>query len=183
MIVQEIETRRANRALSTRSIDNDVLQRIMSAAVLAPSCMNNQPWRFIVCTEPDLLAKVKTALSSGNYWAQNAPAIIAVFTDDALDCTLKDGRSYALFDTGMAVMNLQLQAVREGLYVHPVAGFDSAVIRLHLDVPDNYRIVTLIPLGYPGDGTNLNEDHQKREHGDRSRKPLADVVFFNSPMK
>ena len=44
-IVPEIETRRA---LSEEPVPEDVLARIMTAATYAPSCFNNQPWRFLV---------------------------------------------------------------------------------------------------------------------------------------
>jgi hypothetical protein len=47
-IVPEIETRRARRALREEPVPEEVLARIMTAATYAPSCFNNQPWRFLV---------------------------------------------------------------------------------------------------------------------------------------
>ena len=44
----EIETRRARRGLNEKAIPEDVLARIMTAATYAPSCFNNQPWRFLI---------------------------------------------------------------------------------------------------------------------------------------
>ena len=47
-ILEEIEIRRVRRALSEKPVPGDALARNMTAATCAPSCFNNQPWRFLV---------------------------------------------------------------------------------------------------------------------------------------
>ena len=47
-ILEEIEIRRVRRALSEKPVPGDALARNMTAATYAPSCFNNQPWRFLV---------------------------------------------------------------------------------------------------------------------------------------
>lgn len=54
-LLNEIDIRRAKRALSEEKISEEVVKRIMTAATYAPSCLNNQPWRFLVVTEDDKL--------------------------------------------------------------------------------------------------------------------------------
>ena len=152
----------------------------MTAATLAPSCANKQPWRFVVTQSEDSLPRVRARLSEGNYWAQRAPVIVLVITRDDLDCRLEDDRNYALFDTGMSVMAMLTQAEAEGLYAHPMAGFDSAGLRGDFEIDDGYRLVTVIALGYPGSIEVLNEKHQDAERSARSRKPLQEVVKFDS---
>ncbi len=152
----------------------------MTAATLAPSCANKQPWRFVVTQSEDSLPRVRARLSEGNYWAQRAPVIVLVITRDDLDCRLEDDRNYALFDTGMSVMAMLTQAEAEGLYAHPMAGFDSAGLRGDFAIDDGYRLVTVIALGYPGSIEVLNEKHQDAERSARSRKPLQEVVKFDS---
>ena len=49
-LVKEIEQRRAYRALKEDKIPDDIIRRIMMAATYAPSCFNNQSWRFVVVT-------------------------------------------------------------------------------------------------------------------------------------
>ena len=58
----------------------------MTAATYAPSCFNNQSWRFMVVTNDEALTKVHGALSSGNYWVKKAPVIVVVATKPDLDC-------------------------------------------------------------------------------------------------
>ena len=179
-ILGAIEKRRAYRALSEAPIDAEVLRRLERAATLAPSCSNNQPWRIVTVTAPDRLEALKAALSSGNYWAKKAPAIAAFVTDLSWDARLEGGRDYALFDLGQAAMAFQLQAVEEGLFVHPIAGFNQAAAKRALDIPDGLILETLIILGHPGDPGSLSEKHQAAERSPRDRKPLEAVSARNA---
>ncbi|MFQ3621495.1 MAG: nitroreductase family protein [Spirochaetales bacterium] len=178
-LVPELEKRRARRALSNKPIPEDVLDRVLKAATLAPSCFNNQPWRFLVAKDPAILETVKKYLSPNNRWATASPTIILVATKADLDCRLEGGRDYALFDTGMAVMALQAQAIREGLYVHPIAGYQAIELRKVLSIPEEYVLITLVILGYPGSDELLNDKQKELETSERQRKPLEEVVSFN----
>lgn len=178
-IVPEIEERRAYRALDATRIAEETLERMLAAATLAPSCANNQPWRFLAITDSAMLSQVKEHLSGGNYWAKTAPAIVLVCTNPEDDCRLSGGRDYALFDTGMATMNLMLQGVREGLHTHPIAGFDPKPIKQVVGIPEEVILVTLVIIGSPGEPSDLNEKHQQAEAGERSRKPEADVIAYD----
>ncbi len=177
MILKEIDQRRAFRALSERPIDKEVIDRLLTAATYAPSCANKQPWRFLVLNDEKNLGLVHQQLQGGNYWAKKSPAVIAAITRDDLDAQLPGNRNYALFDTGMACMNLQLQAQKEGLIAHPIAGFNAVELCRSLGIKEDYTLITLIILGYPGPGDNLSENHSQMEKSPRDRKPLSQVVF------
>jgi nitroreductase len=179
-IIPEIEKRRARRALGNKPIPPEIITRIMNAAVLAPSCANNQPWRFVVVHREPSLAQVKTAFSDGNYWAKQAPLIIAVCTRANLDCLPPDGRQYALFDTGLAAQNCILQAVKEGLVAHPIAGFAPEAVRRTLGIPADVTVITLIIVGYPGDTSTLNQKHREAENTERVRLPQHKVIMYNT---
>lgn len=180
LVRQAIESRRAYRALSSRQIPPETLVRLAESAHLSPSCMNNQPWRIIMVTEPSRLDALKASLSPGNYWAKTSPAIAAFVTSPDWDAKLEGGRDYALFDLGQAAMAFQLQAVEEGLYAHPIAGYNQAAAKQALGVPEGLILGTLVILGYPGDQAGLNEKHAQSERGPRVRKPLEEVFAFNT---
>lgn len=179
-ILTEIQERRARRGYSERQIDTEVMQRILTAATYAPSCSNKQPWRFLVCSDEPALEKARAALNGGNYWAKRAPVLLVITTRDELDCRLNDDRNYAQFDTGMATMNLMLQATREGLYAHPMAGWDPGVLREQFSIEPETRVIAMLALGYPGSTDHLNEKHLESESSERTRKPLSEVVQWNS---
>ena len=179
-LIPEIDQRRAKRALSEKKIPKDILDRIMTAATFAPSCSNNQPWRFLVVTEEQSLNRIRQALSSGNYWAKKAPVIVALATKLDLDARLSDRRDYALLDSGLALENLLLQAFKEGLYAHAMAGFDPFVVKEEFRIPDEFTVITLVAVGYPGEISHLNEKHQELERSQRIRKPESDVICYNT---
>jgi len=86
------------------------------------------------------------------------------------------GLNYAFFDTGMAVANLLLQGVREGLHTHPIAGFNPLPIKEILKLPEDVVFLTLVILGYPGDVSILSEKHKASERAARERTPLDETV-------
>jgi len=178
-LVEQIEKRRAFRALGDAPISRETLMRLAEAAHMAPSCANSQPWRLVIVSDPDRLTKLKGSLTPGNYWAQKAPAIAAFVTSPDWDARLDHGRDYAFFDLGMSAMNFQLQAIEEGLVAHPIAGFDPAIAKQALGIPEAAVLMTLVILGFPGDASLLNEKHLASEHSPRSRKPLQEVVAFD----
>jgi nitroreductase len=179
-LLKEINERRAKRALRDAPIPSDTMMRIMTAATYAPSCFNNQPWRFLVITESNALTKAHDALTDANYWAKKAPALVVVVTKLDLDCQLSDGRDYAFFDCGLATQNLLLQAAKEGIYAHPMAGFDPHVVKKAFDIPDEFTVITLLALGFPGSDAHLNEKHLKAESSPRSRISEQEVICYNT---
>ncbi len=179
-IIPAIDKRRARRALSDHPISRELIEIVLRAAHWAPSCSNNQPWRFVAVNDPAMLVQVKGHLTRGNYWAAPSPLIIAVASRSDLDCEIPDGRTYYLFGCGLAAMNLMMQATELGLIAHPIAGFKQATIKNALGIPDAYELITLIILGYPsGDVSALSDKHQAEERSDRVRRPLDEVVSWN----
>jgi nitroreductase len=179
-LIPEINSRRANRALSDKKISSETVQRLMTAATYAPSCFNNQSWRFLVATDDEALKKVCGALTEGNYWVKKAPAVVIVATKLEFGCRMSDRRDYALFDCGLATENLMLQGVKEGLYAHAIAGFDPQEIKETFQIPAEYIVITLVALGYPGDDAALNKKHMELEHSPRNRKPESEVICYNT---
>ena len=178
-LIKEINSRRAKRAFSEKKIPEDSIRRIMTAATYAPSCFNNQSWRFLVAKDDESLKKIRGTMSDGNYWAKKAPAVAIVATQQEFACQLNDQRDYALFDCGLAVENLLLQALKEGIYAHPIAGYDPLKVKEHFHIPMEYIIITLVAIGYPGDESHLNEKHMKLEHSQRDRKPESEVICYD----
>jgi len=179
-LLPEIEKRRANRALSEKPVPDEVINRLMTAATYAPSCFNSQPWRFMTVTGRGELEKLHESLTGGNYWAKKAPLMVVVATKTSLDATLSDNRDYALFGCGLAVENLLLQAMSEGLYAHPMAGFDPLVVKKSFDIPEDFIVITLIAVAYPGSLDGLSEKHVAAEKSDRNRKAETLVICNNS---
>lgn len=180
-ILNLLHARKATRAISERPVEAEKLAAILEAARLSASCANNQPWRFLVLTEPEALEKGREALSRGNYWARTAPVLIFGYTRPDLDCIIGEVREYCLFDLGLAVQNILLQAAEFDLVARPMAGFSPQKVRQAFGFPDGYQIMVAIAIGYEGDISTLEERHREISHAPRQRKPLAEIAFFNQP--
>jgi len=120
-VKEAIEKRRAYRAIEPVDVTDELIRDLAYHASLAPSCYNNQPWRFVFVKSRGKLEELFGMLSSGNGWAKNASLIVAVYSMRDYDCVIKE-REYYLFDTGMAVALMILRATELGLVAHPIAG-------------------------------------------------------------
>lgn len=141
-----IEKRRAYRSLKPCEIDESLIRELAGCASLAPSCYNNQPWRFVFACEKNVLNELFKALPEGNSWAKSSSMIIAVFSKKEFDCVTGE-REYYLFDTGMATAFLILRAVDLGLVAHPIAGYDEDRVKEILKIPRDMTVITLVIVG------------------------------------
>jgi nitroreductase len=180
-VTDAIETRRAYRSFEPVEVTDDVVHELAHAASLSPSCFNNQPWRYVFVRDPEVLAKVCTAMTKGNQWTERASMIIAVFSRPELDCIIKE-REYNWFDTGMATALLILRATELGLVAHPIAGFRPDEVKPMLGIPENMRLLTLIIVGKHATVPNpILSDKQLHDEVERPpRLPLERIAFVDS---
>ncbi|MCK9330779.1 MAG: nitroreductase family protein [Candidatus Cloacimonetes bacterium] len=171
MLNDLFEKRRSYRAIEKIDITDDMIKELVVAASKAPSCYNNQPWRFVFVRDEEQLKKLHPALSKGNEWAYNGSLFIAVYADRKSDC-LVAGREYFLFDTGMSVMNILLKAVEMDLVVHPIAGYDESKFKEILNIEDKYTLITVIVAG-----------KKANQIPDSFTKEMIDMEKYPSPRK
>jgi nitroreductase len=179
-VVDAIQERRAYRSLAPLEISSSLIQELSESVSLAPSCFNNQPWRFVFVSDPAVLMEMHRALSEGNRWARSASLIIAVFSRKEDDCIIRD-RHYHQFDTGMGVGFLLLRATELGLVAHPIAGFSPKKTREILNIPDAYDVITLIMVGKHASDISplLNDKQVAAEHHRPQRMPWHAFVHLD----
>ncbi|MFC1557723.1 nitroreductase family protein [candidate division KSB1 bacterium] len=178
-LIELLQSRKASRAISQKKLDKGILDKLMNAAQLSASCFNKQPWRFLFITDETILEKARKSLVEGNSWAKNAPLLIAGFSKIDLDCQLPDGRSYYLFDLGMAVQLLLLQATELDLIARPMAGYNPEIIKKECGIPEEYEVYVLIAVGFEGDIMELDEKLQERSKAPRKRNPIIENFYLN----
>jgi hypothetical protein len=69
------------------------------------------------------------------------------------------------------------QALELGLSVHQMAGILRDRARELYQIPDGFRLLTGLAIGYVGNPNSLPEAYKERELGPRQRKSLAEFVF------
>ena len=176
-VFQAINERRAFRSLEPVDITDDMIKDFARSAQLAPSCFNNQPWRFVFVRDPEILEKMHEALSQGNIWARAASMILAVFSKREDDCIIKD-REYHQFDCGLAAGFLVLRATELGLVAHPIAGYSPKKTKEILGIPEGYQVITLIIVGKHSDKISplLSDKQAEAEKSRPERMPFLEYV-------
>lgn len=134
-----------------RSVAPADVERLLRAAMSAPTAMDRRPWEFVVITNRQQLAALGQALPYSRI-ANGAPMAIAVcgILDNGLEGRNKE---YWIQDCSAASENLLLAAEAMGLGalwsgVYP--GEDRVrIVREILGVPPTHMPLNLIPVGYP----------------------------------
>ena len=190
-----IQTRRSIRRYTDQAVAPEVVERLLAAAVWAPSAHNRQPWRFAVLADgaaKDRLARAMgdqlraDRLADGDDPAavvRDAERSYARLTGAPLvlvAClTMRDMDKYpdtrrkkaeytmAVQSVAMALQNLLLAAHAEGLGACWMCAplFCPEVVRKALALPDDWEAQAVITLGYPADAGKP-----------ATRKPPAEVV-------
>ncbi|MFW9995237.1 MAG: nitroreductase family protein [Candidatus Odinarchaeota archaeon] len=177
---EAILKRRAYRSFDAIDITDEIIDELAEAVRLAPSCMNNQPWRYVFA-RGEAIKRVYGSLTRGNQaWAAEASLIIAVTSKQDSDCVIKN-RIYYLFDTGMATAFLILRATELGLVAHPIAGYDEQKAKEALEIPDDMTVITLVIVGKKSTAMNPNlSDKQVESEKTRpARLPKESIVFID----
>lgn len=173
-----IRSRWSPRAFSDRPVEKEKLQSLFEAARWAPSSMNEQPWRFIVGQKGDKTwQKIHDALVEFNQnWAVNAPVLIVNLGKRTFTYKGRENVHY-MYDTGQAVAFLVIEAVNQGLVAHQMGGFHAEKLVEFLDIPEDFKPISVTAVGYQGDPETLPADLHKSEFRERERRHLEEQVF------
>lgn len=160
------------RAFADKPIALEVIGSLLEAARWSASSNNKQPWAFIIATRDNSEAfeKMLSVIKEGNQvWAKNAPLLMLT--------VIPDERDIDLHDLGLAVQSLTTEALSRDLYVHQMGGIFPREAEKLYNVPDGYRVITGLAIGYLGDPADLPDNLRQREQATRSRKPFSEFVF------
>jgi len=167
-VFEAVQKRRSVRAYQPTPVPKEKLLRVLEAGRLAPSAGNIQPWHFIVVTDAEKREKLGEARFAK--FLKEAPVVIVGCGDQ------KASPKWFVVDVAIAMQNMVLTATSEGLGTCWVGSFDENQVRELLKIPENYRVVALLALGYPRDKFDFTG---KVLHLFRRRKPLEKIVSFD----
>ncbi len=159
------------------------LMALLEAARWAPSCMNEQPWRFLVCDkyrdEAAWLAMLSCLAEKNQQWASHAPVLLLSVAMEHFIQNDKINR-WAAYDTGAASLSLCLQATALGLATHQMGGFDAEQCRERFSLPQNCTPMAVIAVGYQAEADVLSDEFKQRELAERSRAGMDERFYFGS---
>ncbi len=160
-----INTRYSVRAYTPDAVEEDKLQRLLEAALLAPTAANRQPFRLIVIHTAGREEELRRIYRKD--WFVQAPLVIGICGIPAKAWVRRDGKSYMDVDVAIVMDHLILAAADLGLGTCWVGAFDPSAAREILALPDDVEPIAFTPLGYPAD--------QPRP---KKRKTLSELVRY-----
>ena len=137
----------------------------MSAARLAPSACNGQPYHFTVCRGD--IAKEAALLTRGmggmNKFAVDAPVLIVIserpYVKSAAVGARMKNNDYRSMDIGITAAYLTAEAAAQGLGTCIMGWFDDEKLRALCGIEFPIRLV--ITLGYPGENDKLRQKKRR----------------------
>ncbi|MEQ8286329.1 5,6-dimethylbenzimidazole synthase [Thalassospira sp.] len=169
--------RRDVRRFRTDTIPQADINDLIKEACLAPSVGNCQPWRFVKVNDRARRKAIRDSFERANAEALNeyhgeraklyaslklqgmdqAPVQLAVFADEETEAGMGLGRKTMPemldYSAVAAVQLLWLAARVKGIGVGWVSILEPEVVGKTLDVPDHWRLIAYLCIGYP------EEDH------------------------
>lgn len=132
-----IEKRRSIRKYKDTPVPKEKIIKILEAARIAPSASHRQPWHFIVVEDKETIKKL-----AKSEWAATAPVMIVGLADQAAS------PNWCINDLGIAFEHLVLAATDLGLGTCWMGQSKrEALVKGLLDIPDNFKVIALTPLG------------------------------------
>jgi nitroreductase len=160
---QLVRERYSVRAYKSDEVNDEKLERVLKAAVLAPTAANRQPFRMLVIETEGREAELRRIY--GRDWFLQPPLVICACGLPSEGWTRGDGTNYTTVDVAIAMDHLILAAANEGLGTCWIGAFDPDAAREVLGLPDDVVPVAFTPLGYPAD-----------EPGAKKRKEMDALV-------
>ena len=148
-----IKTRRSIRKFLKMPVEPEKIEKLVEAALRAPSSHGLNQWEFIAVTDPQLLQKLAHAKEHGSGFLKGAPLGIVVLADPGkCDVWIEDASIASVFillaahDMGLGGCWIQIRERR-----HDEMKTAEAYIQEVLNIPAHLKVESMIAIGYPGE--------------------------------
>jgi 5,6-dimethylbenzimidazole synthase len=198
-LLELLRWRRDVRRFNRTPLPSGTIERLISIASLAPSVGLSEPWRFVVVEDATRRAAISQCFEDCNAHAlqmqtpdraalyarlklaglDDAPGQIAVFADHATAqgnglgrLTMPQTLDYSV---AIAIHTLWLAARADGLGMGWVSILDPARMTAILDVPQDWRFIGHLCVGYPAEA---DDTPALERAGWEHRHPPANVILY-----
>ncbi len=137
------------RSYSQKPVEDEKIQKILQAAVIAPTAVNYQPQKIYVLKSEEALRKIRNITKS----TYQAPLVFLICsdTDRSWHSPFVKGYDSGEMDASIVCTHMMLEAEDLGLGSVWVLLFDPYKVKQAFDLPDNIKPVCLLPVGYLAD--------------------------------
>lgn len=150
-ILEIIKSRRSIRNYKKEKIKDEDILKILEAGRWAPSASNNQPWRFIVVKDQELIKKIGDAckILTINSFVETSPLVVIIYSEKK--------HKWVDLDCGMCAQNMMLEAHSLGIGSCFIGGYRENKIKKIVNLSDEFNVIGLITFGYIESRKNFSE--------------------------
>jgi nitroreductase len=156
-----ITTRRSIRKFTSQEVPEELVDKILRAAMQAPSARNYQPWQFVVVDDRKTLDKIPLVHPYAEMVYQATLAILVCG-----DLNLEQSVEYCAINCSAATQNILLAAHDLGLGAVWLGVFPREKrirgLKKILNIPEDIVPISLVACGYPAEKIGF-EDRFKKE--------------------
>ncbi|MBQ7477098.1 MAG: nitroreductase family protein [Selenomonadaceae bacterium] len=149
------------RKLTDKKIEPEKIERILQAAIAAPTAKNVQPYKIWKVTSPAAMDKLKQ--TTNFTFGAGLALIVGVDYTDAFVRPF-DKINFAQIDGAIVATHLMLAVQDEGLATTWVGYFDAPKLKELFPEMDGYELIAVFPIGYPADGAKPSNRHEERRN-------------------
>ena len=148
------------RRFSERIVEDDVIDKILEAARLAPTAVNFQPQRIIVVKSSEAMLKLKKGISPNLN-----PTLAFIVSYDKNTCWVReyDNAPSGEVDASIVATHMMLEATNLGLGSTWVMHFNPFIVKEEFELDDNIIPVAVLVMGYPALDASPSANHNKRK--------------------
>jgi len=174
-IFETIRIRRSVRDYKSDPIPEEKLRKVLDVMRQAPSAVNRQPWKFIIVKDAKIRQEMVETCGAQPFLSQAPVVVVACGIEKIAWHGVGGNRSASAvdIDVSIALTYLTLAATSEGLGTCWISAFNEACFKRLLKVPEEAKIVSVTPLGYPASPDLL---HPIKEN---ARKSFNEVFCDN----
>jgi len=176
MVMSLMQKRRSIRKFQLKPVESEKIDRLVEAALRAPSSRGKNPWQFLVVTDRQRLAELSQAKEHGSAFLDGAPLGFVVCGDPSQSDVWIEDCSIACTFIQLAAESLGLGScwiqLRERMHGGHVTA-ESYVSKI-LDLPEHLKVEAIIAVGYPDEEKaphSLDTLHYNKVHHDRYGRP------------
>jgi len=156
-MLKEIKVRRCIRKYKPDKVSKEAIIEIIKAAQFAPNGNHTCAWEFLVVEDQNLKEKLFDIV--GQDFVKKAPILIVPAIDSSKAPT-------PVQDLAVASENIFLQATNLGLGTvwKNVRTENEVKVKEILNIPQNYLVINLIPVGYADEKVSPHGDSDFNEN-------------------
>lgn len=153
MIVTEITKRRSVREYKSDDVSEELINEIVKAGQFAPTAHDNRAVEFIVIKNPSTKKAIFEIV--GQEYVKDAPVLLIPTTDATKTVCPVEDLSVVSENIFLQAVTLGLGTVWKAVEQEPLS---EGKIKELLGIPVNYKIINIIPIGYPNSEVKVHGD-------------------------